>query len=118
MTTTIKIDRFEVMYPVHQLPPRIVMFGSGRSLGQLMFMPDGSGLPPDTMNNDSFFLYFHLEKLESMLALMRSGETLYVHWIGPGCDNRIQTASAKQPRLRPSDIRRRVEPPEFGLPTH
>ena len=46
MSTTTKIDHYEVMYSANQFPPRIWMYGGGggKALGQLIFMPDGAAV--------------------------------------------------------------------------
>jgi hypothetical protein len=89
-----RIDQYEVMYSANKFPPRIWMYGGGKPLGQLIFMPDGANLPQDTMSNNQVNLYYHLENLETMLALFRGDKTLYVLWSGsgPGFENGIQTA--------------------------
>ena len=49
MTVT-KIDEYEVMYSANTFFPRIWLKGGGKSLGQLIFKPNGSPLPPDTIS--------------------------------------------------------------------
>ena len=46
------------------------------------------------MSNNQVNLYYHLENLDTMLALFRGDKTLYVLWSGsgPGFENGIQTA--------------------------
>ena len=94
MATVTKIDHYEVMYSANTFPPRVWMYGGGKPLGQLIFMPDGSNLPPDSMSNNQVNLYYHLENLETLLELFRGDKTLYVLWAGsgPGFENGIQTA--------------------------
>lgn len=89
-----KIEQYEVMYSANKFPPRIWMFAGGKPIGQLIFMPDGSTLPPDTIKNAQVNLYYHLENLETMLTLFRGDKTLYVLWAGsgPGFENGIQTS--------------------------
>jgi len=95
MTIT-KIDHYEVMYSLNQFPPRLWLYGSGggKILGQLIFMPDGTGLPQDNMSGGQVNLYYHLENLVTMLQLFRGEQTLYLLWSGsgPGFENGIQTA--------------------------
>jgi hypothetical protein len=90
---TVKIDQFEIMYSANQFPPRIWLWGGGRPLGQLVFMPNGSTLPQDTMVNNQVKLYYHLENLETMMTLFRGEKNLYLLWNGPGpgFENGIQT---------------------------
>jgi hypothetical protein len=93
MSTVTKIDHYEVMYSANTFPPRIWLYGGGKPLGQLIFMPDTTILPPDTMSNNEVNLYYHLENLETMLTLFRGDKTLYVLWTGTGSgnENGIQT---------------------------
>ena len=96
MSTTTKIDHYEVMYSANQFPPRIWMYGGGggKALGQLIFMPDGAAVPQDNMSGGQVNLYYHLENLATMLLLFRGEQTLYILWSGsgPGFENGIQTA--------------------------
>jgi hypothetical protein len=89
-----KIDQYEVMYSANKFPPRIWIYGEGKPLGQLIFMPDGTNLPQDTINNNQVNLYYHLENLETILTLFRGEKSLYLLWSGsgPGFENGIQTA--------------------------
>jgi hypothetical protein len=68
------------------------MYGGGKPLGQLIFLPDGTALPPDAITNNEVNLYYHLENLETMLTLFRDEKTLYILWTGSGGENGIQTA--------------------------
>ena len=42
------INDYEVMYSANTFPPRIWLLNLGKFIGQLIFHPDGSVLPPDT----------------------------------------------------------------------
>jgi hypothetical protein len=55
---------------------------------------DAAALPQDTINNNQVNRYYHLENLETMLALFRGDKTLYILWAGSGptFENGIQTA--------------------------
>ena len=94
MATVTKIDRYEIMYSSNRFSPRIWLWGGGKALGQLIFEPDGSSLPQDTMANNLVSLYYHLENLETLITLFRGERTLYLLWAGsgPGFQNGIQTA--------------------------
>ena len=46
MSTVTKIDHYEVMYSANTFPPRIWLYGGGKPLGQLIFMPDTTRLIP------------------------------------------------------------------------
>jgi len=98
MATVTKIDQFEIMYSSNNFPPRIWLWGGGRPLGQLIFMPDGSTLPQDAVSNNQVNLYYHLENLETMITLFRGEKTLYLLWAGsgPGFENGIQTTPEAQ----------------------
>ena len=93
MATVTKSDHYEVMYSANKFPPRIWLYGGGKPLGQLIFMPDGATLPNDTIVSNQVNLYYHLENLETMITLFRGEKTLYVLWSGsgPGFENGIQT---------------------------
>jgi hypothetical protein len=88
-----KIDHYEVMYSSNTFPPRLWLYGGGKPLGQLIFMPDGSSLPPDTLSSGQANLHYHLENLDTMLRLFQSEKTLYLLWTGSGGgnENGIQT---------------------------
>ena len=96
MPTVTKIDQYEIMYSANKFPPRIWLFGGlgGKTLGQLIFMPDGTTLPQDNMSNNQVNLYYHLENFETMITLFRGDKTLYILWAGsgPGFENGVQTA--------------------------
>jgi hypothetical protein len=77
-----KIDQYEVMYSANKFPPRIWMWGAGKPLGQLIFMPDGANLPQDTINNNQVNLYYHLENLETMLTLFRGEKVSLLALVG------------------------------------
>jgi hypothetical protein len=93
MATTTKIDHYELMYSSNTFPPRLWLFGGGRPLGQLIFMPDGTALPPDTMSSGQVNLHYHLENLDTMLRLFQSEKTLFLLWAGSGggFENGVQT---------------------------
>jgi hypothetical protein len=93
MATT-KIDQYEVMYSANKFPPRIWLYNDRKPLGQLIFMADGTTLPPDALSNNQVNLHYHLEDLEPMLTLFLGDKTLYLLWngSGPGFENGIQTA--------------------------
>ena len=80
MATVTKIDQYEIMYSANKFPPRIWLYGGGKPLGQLIFMPGGTVLPKDIMSNNQ--------------ANLRGDKTLYLLWAGsgPGFENGIQTA--------------------------
>jgi hypothetical protein len=42
------INDYEVMYSANTFQPRIWLLNLGKFIGQLIFHPDGSVLPPDT----------------------------------------------------------------------
>ena len=43
------IDDYEVMYSSNTFVPRIWLKSAYKFIGQLIFQPDGSALPPDDM---------------------------------------------------------------------
>jgi hypothetical protein len=93
MATTTKIDHYEVMYSSNTFPPRLWLYGGGKPLGQLIFMPDGTTLPIDSISGGEVNLYYHLENLDTMLRLFQGEKTLFLLWAGSGggFENGIQT---------------------------
>jgi hypothetical protein len=87
------IDDYEVMYSANTFPPRVWLKGGGKSIGQLIFHPDQSALPPDSLSNGQANLQYHLEDLENVLDLLRNEKPMYLLYTGtgPGNENGIKT---------------------------
>jgi hypothetical protein len=85
------IDDYEVMYSANPYSPRIWLLASRRYVGQLVFMPDGAGLPEDTETS----LYYHLQDFPNALDLLRNEKPVYYLFSGggPGFENGIKTTA-------------------------
>ena len=88
-----KIDRYEVMYSSNQFVPRIWLKNAGNFIGQLIFEPDGTALPPDNQSGGQVNLFYHLEDLDSVLDILRNEKkvSLLFNGTGPGNENGILT---------------------------
>ena len=84
MGTWTPIDSYQVWYSSNQFPPRVAIFGGATPLGQLIFMPDGSDLPDDAMEDGQVNLFYHLEDFANVLGLLRSELTLSLLFNGSG----------------------------------
>ncbi|RSL16498.1 hypothetical protein EDE15_2014 [Edaphobacter aggregans] len=93
MATTL-INDYEVMYSANTFPPRIWLMNSGKFIGQLIFHPDGSVLPPDSMVSGQVNLQYHLEDFQNCAAILRNEKTVYLLYSGsgPGFENGLQTS--------------------------
>src|SRR5260370_8418908 len=65
------IDQYEVMYSANSFVPRIWLKNSGNYIGQLIFEPDGTNLPPDTNANGEINLFYHLEDFDNAIDHLR-----------------------------------------------
>jgi|SRR5215217_4165092 len=88
-----KIDGYEVMYSANQFPPRVWLKAGGAFIGQLIFRPDGSALPPDTQAGTQVNLQYHLQDLQNILDLLRNEKPMYLLFSGSegGFENGIKT---------------------------
>jgi len=95
MVTTKKIDEYEVMYSANKFVPRIWLKSRGKYIGQLIFNPNGSALPPDKMSGNQVNLYYHLEDFQNVIDLLRNEQPLYLLYAGsgPGFENGIKTTA-------------------------
>lgn len=85
------IDQYEVMYSANTFVPRIWLKSGGKYIGQLIFEPDGKGLPSDSQQNDQVNLHYHLEDFENVIALLSSNQhvSLLYNGTGGGYENGI-----------------------------
>jgi hypothetical protein len=81
------------MYSANTFSPRIWLMGGGKSIGTLMFMPNGSALPADNMSRGCAILYYHLEDYQNAIDLLRNERPMYLLYNGSGggFENGIQT---------------------------
>lgn len=82
-----KIDEYEVMYSANVNAPRIWLKSSNKYIGQLIFNPNGSALPPDIVVNDQVYLYYHLDDYHNIIDLLRNEQPMYLLYIGTGSGN-------------------------------
>jgi hypothetical protein len=89
------INDYEAMYSANAFPPRIWLINSGRFIGQLIFHPDGSALPPDSEVGGQAQLHYHLEDFENCAALLKNEKTVYLLYngAGPGFENGLLTSA-------------------------
>ena len=81
------IDQYEVMYSANSFVPRIWLKNSGNYIGQLIFEPDGTKLPPDTNVNGEINLFYHLEDFNNAIDLLRDESPMYLLFNGSGGGN-------------------------------
>ena len=88
-----KIDTYEVMYSANTFVPRIWLKGGNKNIGQLVFKPNGSALPPDNMVNGQVNLYYHLDDFQNAIDLLRNESPMYLLYSGSGggFENGIKT---------------------------
>lgn len=90
-----QITQYQVQYSANKFPPRIWLKNGANYIGQLIFMPDGSTLPPDGQTGSQVNLYYHLEDFENVFAVLSEEQTAYLLYSGsgPGFENGIQTSA-------------------------
>ena len=82
-----EIDDFQVMYSSSPFVPRIWLIAGSQYCGQLIFMPNGSVLPPDTESGGQPNLYYHEEDYANLLALLQEDSPTFLLWDGTGGGN-------------------------------
>jgi hypothetical protein len=94
MAVTKKIDTYQVMYSSNRFVPRIWLQGDGTGIGQLVFMENGSTLPPDYETpTGSYSLHYHLDDYPHLLDLLRNEAPVYLFYQGPSGENAIKTTT-------------------------
>lgn len=91
--TTTTIDDYEVMYSANTFVPRIWLKHAGQFIGQLIFRPNGTPLPPDSKVGNQINLNYHLDDFENTLDLLRNEKHIFLLFAGsgPGNENGILT---------------------------
>ena len=79
-----KIDEYEVMYSANTFVPRIWLKNAGKFIGQLIFHPDGTALPPDGMSGGQANLHYHLEDFDNAIELLRNEKPMVLLYSGSG----------------------------------
>ncbi|MFM6899743.1 MAG: hypothetical protein ACKPKF_21570, partial [Microcystis panniformis] len=67
--------------------------GGGKNLGQLLFKPNGSPLPADTISGGQVNLWYHLDDFQNAIDLLRNEGPMYLLYSGSGAgfENGIKT---------------------------
>jgi len=88
-----RIDAYEVMYSANTFVPRIWLKNAGRYIGQLIFRPNGSALPPDNLAGGQVNLNYHLDDYQNAIDLLRNEAPMYLLYNGSGggFENGIKT---------------------------
>ena len=102
-----RIDAYEVFYSANAYPPRIALKGAGNYLGMLVFLPNGTTLPADTVTKGQVVLYYHLHHYHNTIDLLRNEKPMYLFYngSGPGFENGIKTMIEKvgEGEMTPTD---------------
>src|SRR6476620_4197778 len=91
MATTTRIDQFDIFYSANKFSPRIGLISSGKYVATLVFYPNNQPLPSDTVKNNQFMLFYHLDDFQNMRELLETEKNIYLLWNGPAGENTIQT---------------------------
>ena len=92
MATT-KIDEYEVMYSANKFMPRIWLKSAGKFIGQLIFRPNGTTLPADSMAGTQVNIRYHLDDFQNCIDMLRNEKPMYLLWMGVGSENGIKTTA-------------------------
>jgi hypothetical protein len=89
------IDEYEVLYSANTFAPEIWLKRDNRFLGKLVFMPNGSPLPPDRTDGDQVFLFYHLDNFQNVIDLLRNEHPMFLLFSGSGdgFQNEIKTTA-------------------------
>jgi hypothetical protein len=90
-STSTQIDEYEVMYSTGKFAPRIWLKNQGKYIGQIIFNPDSSTLPPDALVNSQVNLYYHLSDFQNVLSLLREDKNRFLLYVSPTSENGIKT---------------------------
>lgn len=84
MATTTRIDRFDVIYSSNFHAPRIGLVNAGKYFATLVFYPNNQALPPDTIKNNQFMLFYHLDDFQNIKELLETEKNIFALWAGTG----------------------------------
>ncbi|MBB6095212.1 hypothetical protein HNQ60_004102 [Povalibacter uvarum] len=92
-----RIEAYEVLYSANTFSPRIALKNAGNYVGQMIFKPNGTTLPADTVVNNQVQLYYHLDDFQNAIDLLRNEKPIYMYYSGSGggFENGIRTMSEK-----------------------
>lgn len=97
---TIMISKYVVQYAANGFSPRIWLYtATGGAIGQAVFKPNGTSLPPDSSGS----LFYHLDDFQNVIDLLRNEKPVYWCFVGTGSgnENAIRTA---QEEVGPGDV--------------
>jgi hypothetical protein len=92
-----RVDAYEVFYSANAFSPRIGLKNAGVFIGQMIFKPNGTTLPPDASSNGQVQLYYHLDDFQNAIDLLRNEKPIYLFFngTGGGAENGIKTMAEK-----------------------
>src|SRR5882757_6213810 len=90
-----QITDYQVQYSANKFPPRIWLKNGAKFIGQLIFMPDGSTLPPDGQSGGQVNLYYHLEDFQNAFRVLSAEKAVFLlfNGSGSGFENGIRTST-------------------------
>jgi hypothetical protein len=94
MPWTKQIDAYTVIYSANSFSPRIGLKQGAVFLGQCVFHPNGTTLPPDLLRpNGQVDLQYHLDDFHNVLDVLRNEKPVFLNFngVGPGFENNINT---------------------------
>jgi hypothetical protein len=70
---------------------------AGNYIGMMVFLPNGTTLPADTVTKGQVVLYYHLDHYHNAIDLLRNEKPMYLFYngSGPGFENGIKTMIEK-----------------------
>ncbi len=88
------VDSYLVQYSSNSFSRRIGLKSGATYIGQLVFMPNGSALPPDKLIGTQPQLYYHLDDFQNCIDLLRHEKPVYLLYNGSGAgfENGIRTS--------------------------
>ena len=88
-----QITGYQCQYSSNLFPPRIFLKNGDKIIGQLIFLSDGTELPPDNESGGQVNLYYHLENYQHAHATLSEVKEVYLLYsgTGPGYENGLQS---------------------------
>lgn len=94
MPFTKQIDTYSVIYSANAFRRRIGLKQGTLFIGQCVFHPNGTTLPPDLLRpNGQVDLQYHLDDFQNVLDVLRNEKPVFLSFtgVGPGFENGITT---------------------------
>ena len=93
MAFTKQIDTYTVVYSANMFQPRIGLKQGAVFIGQCVFHPNGTALPPDLLRqNGQVDLQYHLDDFQNVLDLLRNEKPVFLNFNGVGAENNVNTS--------------------------